>query len=287
MKEVGLVLEGGGLRGVYTAGVLETFLQQNLMIPYVIGVSAGACNAASYISRQSGRNKIVNVDLSSDPRYISWRNFWRNRTLFGMDFLFDEIPNRLVPFDYDAFFQSEQKFIVGTTDCETGEPIYFDKDPSLDMLQVLRASSSLPFISPTVEIASRILLDGGIADPIPLEKSIADGNKRNIVVLTQRASYRKDPFRANWLAKRVYREFPRLIELLATRHEKYNQTLDRIEQLEKEGKLFVFRPSEPFEVGRVKSKPEQSEALYELGRKDAIKRLNELYTWLENNSCEY
>lgn len=186
ISETGLVLEGGGMRGVYTAGVLEYFLEQDLSFPYVIGVSAGACNAASYLSKQKGRNRIVNVDYVTDPRYISWRNFFKSRQFFGMDFIFDEIPNKLVPYHFEEFYKNQSEFVIGTTDCHTGKPVYFNrKDYGKDVLKVLKASSSLPFISPEVDFNKRVLLDGGISDPIPIKKAQQDGYKKNIVILTR------------------------------------------------------------------------------------------------------
>ncbi len=156
MKDVGLVLEGGGMRGVYTAGILEYFMEQNIYFPYVIGVSAGACMAASYLSRQMGRNRTVNIDFVNHPNYLSFRNFLRNKQLFGMDFIFDEIPNKHVPYDYESFYQSKEEFVVGTTDCESGQPVYFKKDDyGNDMLKIIRASSSLPFVAPIIEFKGK------------------------------------------------------------------------------------------------------------------------------------
>src|SRR5690625_116326 len=152
MVNAGLVLEGGGMRGLYTAGVLEYFLEQNLYFPYNIGVSAGACMAASYLSRQKGRNKKVNLGYIDDKRYISFSNFIKNREVFGMDFIFDEIPNRLVPFDMSTFLKNSEEFVIVTTDCETGEPVYYDKtNHGHDLVLLLRASSSLPFIASSVK----------------------------------------------------------------------------------------------------------------------------------------
>jgi predicted patatin/cPLA2 family phospholipase len=141
----GLVLEGGGMRGVYTAGILEFFLEKALYFPYVIGVSAGACNAISYIAKQKGRNKRVNIEFIRDSRYLSYRNLWKEKSMFGMDFIFDELPNKLVPFDYETFQRTEHTFIVGATDCLTGKPVYFNNHQEDNMNVVLRASSSLPF----------------------------------------------------------------------------------------------------------------------------------------------
>ena len=179
MMQAGLVLEGGGMRGLYTAGVLEYFMEKDLYFPYNIGVSAGACMAASYLSRQKGRNKRVNLDFVEDKRYISFSNFIRKREIFGMDFIFDEIPNRLVPFDMDTFRESPEEFVIVTTDCETGEAVYYDKtNHGDDLVKLLRASSSLPFVASSVEYKGRHLLDGGIVDPIPIKKAQADGYEK-------------------------------------------------------------------------------------------------------------
>ncbi|MCX7708740.1 MAG: patatin family protein, partial [Clostridia bacterium] len=171
MEKVGLVLEGGGMRGLYTAGVLECFLERGLYFNYVVGVSAGACNAASYISRQKGRNKIVNTRFVKDWRYLSLRNLLLKKSAFGMDFIFDEIPNKLVPFDFETFYKENCDFYVGATDCRTGKAVYFSKDEMKKDFDALRASSSIPLLSPIVHINSMELLDGGVADPIPIRKS--------------------------------------------------------------------------------------------------------------------
>ncbi len=282
MKDTGLVLEGGGMRGIYTAGVLEHFMEQDLYVPYVIGVSAGACFGASYLSRQKGRNRKVNIDLVSHPNYLSIQNFIKHRQLFGMDFLFDEIPNRLVPYDYETFYQGPEEFVVTTTDCHTGLPVYFKRtDYGREILTVIRASSSLPFIAPVVEFKGKHLLDGGIVDSIPIKKAEADGNKRNIVILTREASYVKKKSNMKWLLKKTYRQYPKLIESVLSRDKMYNATMTHIREQEKQGNLFVISPSTNLKVGRVERNKKKLEGLYSLGMEDAKKEFKRLEDWLK------
>ncbi|MDQ6422396.1 patatin family protein [Paenibacillus sp. LHD-117] len=280
-ETIGLVLEGGGMRAVYTAGVLECLMEHDLYFPYNIGVSAGACMGASYLSRQAGRNLTVNVDYVSDPRYISWSNLWKKREMFGMDFIFDEIPNRLVPFDYGAFEASAERYVVGTTDCETGESVYYERgEPGFDLLTLLRASSSLPFIARIVEFGGRKLLDGGLSDPIPLRKAEKDGNARNILILTRNESYRKSPNRMAWMVRRAYGNYPKLVETMLRRHEVYNETLAYIAEQERRGAAFIIRPTETLSVGRMERDPKKLGALYEQGYEDAKRTLPELKAWM-------
>jgi len=281
VEEIGLVLEGGGMRAVYTAGVLEYFSEQGLYLPYTIGVSAGACMAASYLSRQKGRNKVVNIDWVSDPRYLSWKNWLKKRQLFGMDFIFDEIPNKLVPFDYEAFAASREELVVGTTDCETGEAVYHYKSaPGFDVLPALRASSSLPFIAPVVEYGGRPLLDGGISDPIPLRRAERDGHARNVLVLTRNEDYRKSANRFPWLLRRAYGRYPEFVKTMLRRHEVYNETLEYIGKQEKAGQTFVIRPVAKLEVGRMERDPVKLGALYDQGYEDAKKLMPSLREWM-------
>ncbi|MBB3113213.1 putative patatin/cPLA2 family phospholipase [Paenibacillus phyllosphaerae] len=281
MESIGLVLEGGGMRGVYTAGVLEYFSEQGVYFPYTIGVSAGACMAASYLSRQQGRNRTVNVEWVKDSRYISWGNLLKKGQLFGMDFVFDEIPNKLVPFDYKALEASTEEFVIGTTDCRTGETVYYKKsEPDFDVLHILRASSSLPFIAPIVEHAGRQLLDGGISDPIPLRKSQQDGNKRNVLVLTRNREYRKSPNRFAFAIRRAYGKYPAFVDRMLKRHETYNSTLAYIDEQESKGTTFVIRPQEPLVVGRMERDSKKLDALYRQGYEDAKRLLPSLQAWM-------
>lgn len=280
-NKVGLVLEGGGMRGVYTAGVLEFFLEHEIAFPYVIGVSAGACNAASYLSKQKGRNKTVTIDYASDPRYISWRNYFKNRQFFGMDFIFDEIPNKHVPYHYDVFYNSPTEFVVGTTDCLTGEPIFFKKeDYQRELLTVLRASSSLPFIAPEVKYQEKTLLDGGISDPIPIKKAQQDGFSKNIVILTRNEGYMKKPSRFHFLVNRKYPEFHGLQKALRNRYKVYNDTMAYLEKEEKAGNVFIIRPNDPLKVGRMERNPEKLKELYNKGYEDARSSLEKLNQWI-------
>ncbi|PLR98846.1 patatin-like phospholipase family protein [Bacillus sp. T33-2] len=273
----GLVLEGGGMRGVYTAGILEYFLEKEIFFPYVIGVSAGACNAASYLSKQKGRNRTVNIDYVSDPRYISWKNYFQSRQFFGMDFIFDEIPNKLVPYHYDAFNENPTELVVGTTDCKTGDPVYFGKkEYGNDLLTVLKASSSLPFIAPEIHYRDRILLDGGISDPVPLKKAQLDGNRKNVVILTRNEGYVKKPSKLQFLVKRKYPQYIGLQKALAARYKLYNETIKYIVEQEEKGDVLVIRPSQPLEVGRMERNPEKLEKLYLQGYEDAKKYVTAL-----------
>ncbi|MRG85852.1 patatin-like phospholipase family protein [Salinibacillus xinjiangensis] len=288
MKNTGLVLEGGGMRGVFSAGVLQYLMEQELYFPYVIGVSAGACNGSSYISRQKERNKIVNIEYITHPEYISYKRFFTKRELFGMDFIFDRLPNELVPFDFDTFHQANEEFVVGTTDCETGEPVYYKKSTHQDhMLTLLRASSSLPFMAPEIEFEGRKLLDGGISDPIPIRKSEQDGNEKNIVILTRNRDYRKSPAKFNWLLKRKYGHYDGLVRAMMNRHEMYNQTIAYLEEQEKKGKVFIIRPTEKLEVGRIERNPDKLSALYDKGYEQAKSSLNQLKQFLNQTNDVY
>ncbi|MBM7584195.1 putative patatin/cPLA2 family phospholipase [Bacillus pakistanensis] len=270
LKNTGLVLEGGGMRGVYTAGALEFLLENDVEFPYVIGVSAGACIAASYLSKQKGRNKKVNIGFAKDPRYLSWRNYWKNRELFGMDYVFDEIPNRIIPFDYETFHNGESEFVIGTTDCKTGKAAYFTRnDYKEDVLTPLRASSSLPFVAPVVEFQSRFLLDGGISDPIPIHKAMADGFKKNVVILTRNKEYRKKPSKFVSLLRRKYPDYPYLINTMINRFNLYNQTLEFLEEEERKGNVLIIRPILPLKVSRIEKNPRKLEALYQQGYQDS------------------
>lgn len=282
MKGTGLVLEGGGMRGVYTAGVLDYFMDKDIYFPYVIGVSAGACNAASYLSRQRGRNRIVNVDYVRHPEYISYKNLLLKRKgLFGMDFIFDEIPNKHEPFDFEAFSNAKERLVIGTTDTNTGMPVYFEKaDHNDNILTVLRASASLPLMAPIIEYKGKKLLDGGIADPIPIHKSRADGNQRNVIVLTQNEGYRKSRTKMEWLAKKIYNVHPGMAHVMLNRYQHYNQTLDEIEEMERRKEVFVIRPKQKLEVGRAERNPIKLNALYERGIEDAMNVYEELENFL-------
>lgn len=263
--KTGLVLEGGGLRGVFTAGVLDAFLEGNFHADYVIGVSAGAANGVSYVSGQKERGLRTNTDYLHDPRYMGLRSLLLHRSLFGMDFIFHEIPQHLDPFDYQAFYENPCEFWTGAIDIRTGETVYFGKEEIGDDLEALRATTSLPLLSQPVAYQGRLLLDGGTADPIPVRRALADGCDRVVVVLTRERGYRKSPqsFRAAY--RSAFRRYPAMIHALDTRHRIYNDTLDFLAGLECGGTAAVIAPASPPQVHRIERDRDKLLALYQEG----------------------
>ncbi len=280
MKNVGLVLEGGGMRGVYTSGVLDFFMEKDLYFPYVIGVSAGACNAVSYVSKQKGRSKKATIDSIEDPEYMNYRNLFEYGSLLHMDMIFDEFPNKIIPFDYDTFFANKQECVIVTTNCITGKSEYFYKKDSQDIMNICRASSSIPLLSPIVEVDGTPMLDGGITDSIPIQKSIQDGNIRNVLVLTRDQTYRKKPSKIKWIIEKAYKEYPYLQKSIFNRYQMYNDTLDFILEQEKEGKVFVIRPQKPVQIRRMEKNVERLTALYTQGYEDGKRVYDLLMNWL-------
>lgn len=273
----GLVLEGGGLKGNYTAGVLDAFLDKRLVFPYVIGVSAGAGMGCSYVSGQKGRNLEILRCFHGDPRYLSFRSFITTGSLFGMDFVFHRIPHSLIPFDWNRFAASPIRFTAVCTDCETGKAVYFEKEPEAgaeNFYTILEASSSMPYVAPMVAHNGRKYLDGAVTDAIPLEKAVSEGFARNVIVLTNPAGYRKkqEPHPPDGL---LYFGRKPLIEALKTRVKRYNESLERAEAEERAGKVIIIRPSKDLKVSRVEKDREKLERLYELGYQDANVMLKE------------
>ena len=260
-----LVLEGGGMRGVFTSGVLDYLMDKNIYFPYTIGVSAGACNGLSYASRQRGRAKISNIDLLDKYHYISPKFFLSNKSILNMDFLFDEMPNKVLPYDFDTYFASPDHFIMVTSKCKTGKAEYFEEKPSPKrLLQICRASSSLPFVSPIVWIDGKPMLDGGICDPVPFRKACEDGYDRMVLVLTRNKGYRKDEKEMK-LPSFFYRKYPALRNRLCHRMREYNKAMDEIESMEKNSRAIVIRPQKPLEVGRIEQNIKKLTDLYEEG----------------------
>ncbi|SHN10690.1 patatin-like phospholipase family protein [Gracilibacillus kekensis] len=269
MKDIGLVLEGGGSRGVYTAGVLRFLMEQDLYFPYVIGVSAGACNGSSYISKQIDRNRITTIDYVDHPEYLSFRNWLTKRQIFGMDFIFDKLPNQLVPFDYQTFNDAEQEFVVGVTDCHTGEPLFYRKSQHADdMITLLRASSSLPLVAPVVQFDQKSLMDGGISAPIPVHQSLKDGNHKNVVILTRNRGYYKKPQSFSWYINKKYQQYPGLLKALKRRHQEYNDTINYLFEEEEKGNIFIICPTEKLTVGRIEKNKKKLTSLYNRGYQD-------------------
>ncbi|KFN03168.1 patatin family protein [Bacillus clarus] len=281
MKNIGLVLEGGGMKGLYTAGVLEYFMEKGLFFPYVVGVSAGACMGATYLSRQKGRNKKVNTELVADHRYISYRNLIQKRELFGMDFLFDEVPNKIVPFDFPTFLNSNEQFVIGTTDCESGQAVYYNKkEHGDDILKIIRASSSVPFIAPVVEYDGKKLLDGGIIDPIPVHKAQKDDYLKNIVIMTKPEGYEKQRNKFSSLAKILYRRYPKIAELLVEHYRFYNETVSYMYSNEQKDNFYVIQPSVQLPISGIERNQEKLVNLYNLGYSDAHNHYEQLLKWM-------
>ena len=266
MKNSGLVLEGGGLRGYYTAGVLDVFLEEGIEFPYIIGVSAGVGMGCSYVSRQKGRNLEILTKYRSDPRYLSFRSYLKTGNMFGLDFIYGTIPDELVPFDHETFNRSSGRFVTVCTDCESGNPVYYDKEGE-DILTVMKASAAIPFISRMVPYKGRKLLDGAITDAIPLAKAISEGYKKNVVILTNPAGFRKHE-ETQPPIKLMYGKYPGLADALRSRVAAYNTCMDLVESEEKAGNALVLRPSMDLGVTRMEKSVEKLKALYELGCRD-------------------
>lgn len=281
MKQIGLVLQGGGMRGVYTSGVLDYFMEQNLYFPYVIAVSAGACNASAYLSRQKGLAKIMHINYINDSRYMGYTNLFLKKGIFNMDFIFDEIPRKLEPFHFETFHASEQRFIVGVTDCSTGASVYYDKQDCANIFTIIRASCSMPFVTSIVDYQGTKLLDGGIADPIPIERSITDGNQRNVIVLTNEGSHLiSKPPNLTWLARTVYPQYKSLIASIFNHYNVYNQTMNRITHLINENKVFVIRPSRSIKIKGIERNPKKLIELYDQGYEDTKNSYDKIRTWM-------
>ena len=281
-KRVNLILEGGGMRGLYTAGVLDFFHDKKINFLDIVGVSAGACNAVSYISRQRGRNLAINAGYCRDKRYMSFAGLITRGSIFNMDFLFGDIPNELVPFDYEAYTNAPNRLTAVVTDCETGEPVYYPiKDMHCDDVYV-RASSSIPLVSPIVEADGRKLVDGGTADSIPINYSVKQGFDKNVVVLTQHNGYQKKANKYINLIKHRIRQYPKLIAAMENRHIDYNDSLKLVHELEKAGKAFVLCPKEPLGISRFEKNNEKLKNLYNLGYNDAAARYSELIEFISD-----
>ncbi|MDZ7547927.1 patatin-like phospholipase family protein [Clostridium perfringens] len=280
MESTSLILEGGGMRGAYTAGVLDLLLDKEIDIKYCIGVSAGACNCVSYISKQHKRNYRVNINYVNDKRYLSFNNLIKTGSAFGMDMLFDIIPNQLEPFDYEKFKSSGVKFLVGATNCETGKPEFYNIKDVSDGYDALKASISLPLVAKIIEFDNKKLLDGGIAAPIPIQKAIDDGIEKHVVILTQHKGYTKSKTKMMSIIKRKYKKHPALIDVMENRYRIYNDTLEKLDKLEQEGKCFVIRPSSPLDVSRFERNKDKLEAIYNKGYEDAEKLSEELIKFL-------
>ena len=264
-NKTGLVLEGGGMRGVFTSGVLDALMKHEVYFPYVVAVSAGACNALSYMSRQIRRARWANIDMLKKYDYISLRSLIVNGSIFDPDILYNRFPNEIIPFDYDTYERNPAVFEVVTTNCRTGLAEYLsEKHDHSRLTQIVRASSSLPFVAQITEVDGTPMLDGGIVDSIPIVRAMDTGHTDNVVVLTRNRGYRSTELDFK-MPRFVYRDYPRLRVALSRRVEEYNRQLDLVERMEDWGEIVVIRPERPLEVGRICQDVEKLERLYEEG----------------------
>lgn len=261
-NKIGLVLEGGGMRGAFTCGVLDYLLDNNIEFPYSIGVSAGAGNGLSYVSKQRGRAKYITIDLMKERQYISISNLLSKGFLIDMDLLYKEVPNKIYPYDFETYSNSSTEYEIVTTDCNSGKACYFsNQETEKKLVEIARASGSLPYVSPIVFIDNIPMLDGGLTDSIPVERAFSQGCTKCVVILTRNKGYRKR--KGNFpMPDFIYKKYPNLQKVLKNRHACYNEQLELIEKLEAEGKLLVIRPKNPIKVDRIEKDTDKLEELY-------------------------
>lgn len=279
-EKVGLVLEGGGMRGIFTAGVLDFFLEKSIAFDYCIGVSAGACHACSFLAGQHRRAFDVSVDYLRDKRYCSLYSLLTTGDLFGARMLYETIPNELYPVDNDFFLRSHTDFHAVVTNCVTGEAEYPQIRDLRRDIGFVRASSSLPFVSNMVMLSGTPYLDGGISDSIPVAQAMDAGCTKVVAILTQPKEYRKKPAKLHPILLHRYKEYPHLIRQMKTRHVRYNDTLEFLYYQEEKGNVFVIQPQRPVGLRRVEKSRQKLQAAYELGYAEAMERFQPLAEYL-------
>lgn len=277
----GLVLEGGGMRGLFSTGVLDAFLKEGITVDGMVGVSAGACLGCNYKSRQIGRALRYNIKLRKDPKYMGWRSLIKTGDFIGAEYTYHYVPTYVDVFDREAFADNPMKFEVVCTDVWTGGPIYKQIDTITDeTLDWIRASASLPLLSRPVELEGHVMLDGGMADAIPLRYWQSQGYDKNIVILTQPRDFRKKKTGMMPLFRLLMRKYPAVIEAMAHRHQMYNDQLDYILEEEKRGKTLLIFPPSKLNIGRVEQSADKMSAIRQLGEDTAMAMMERIKAFL-------
>ena len=279
---VGLVLEGGGMRGLYTAGVLDTFLEAGIKVDGVVSVSAGALFGVNFLSKQKGRAIRYNKKYASYPNYMGLRSWLKTGNVVNKDFAYYKVPMELDVFDEKAFEESGVPFYATVTNLATGKPEYHKVDNVFDQMELLRASSALPLASKIVEWKGQKYLDGGLSDSIPVDFARNLGFDKLIVVLTRPIDYRKKPSSGR-LYRLFYRKYPNFVKVASKRYQHYNDTVEHIIELEKSGQVFVIRPSQSIDIGRLEKDPDKFEEVYQHGVADAEQSMADLSVYLTTN----
>lgn len=279
--KTGLVLEGGAQRGIYTAGVLDVFMEQGISFDGVIGVSAGAIHGCSFVAKQHGRSIGYTLKYCRDKRYMSYYSLLTTGNIVGEKFCYHDIPQKLYPFDNEAFEKSKTKFYVTCSNLETGEAEYIHCEELRKKISYLRASASMPFVSQICKINGKKYLDGGICDSIPVQAFKKMGYDKCVSVHTRVARYRKSKNKLSWLAGIIYHKYPKFAEAIKNRHIMYNRELEDIENMEKEGKVFIIRPSRLIKISHMEKDLSVLNTVYNMGRDDAIANLEKLKKFLE------
>jgi len=271
----GLVLEGGTFRGIFSAGFMDGLLKNDVMFEYVIGVSAGISNGVSYVSRQYRRNMEIMENYRRDKHYMGAGNYLKCRSIFGLDFVYDEIPNKLIPFDYEAYHAYKGRVVVGVTNAETGREEYLDGLASDDKWGCLRASCAIPGYFPAIEVDGKPYFDGGIASPICVKRAIKDGCNKNVILLTQPKGFVKKCTKGNvFISQTIRHKYPAMEMPLLARHKLYNDQVHFCEELEKRGKALIFRPTE--KLDSFQSDKDELERYWQMGYDTAEKNIDKI-----------
>lgn len=283
MYQAGLILEGGGMKGIYTAGILDFFMDKKIMFSDCYGVSAGVCHLCNYLSGQRGRSYRISVNYLDMKQYCGTGCLLRTGDLFGVEMNYNLIPNYLDPYDCEAFAAYEGRAFAVATDIRTGKPVYLPLEDMPRDIVAVRASSSLPLVSRNVEIDGALYLDGGISDSIPIRQSMRDGNRKNVVIMTKEEGFVRQPAGVELAAVKMrYLRYPKVYELIRERHLTYNETVRFLEEKQRAGEVFVIRPKQKSSVSRIEKDKEKMTALYEEGYRDAENCYLELLEYLES-----
>lgn len=274
-------MEGGGMRGLFTTGIIDVLLEQGIDFPCVVGVSAGACFGVNYKSRQIGRALRYNVQMVGNPEYMSLRSMLRTGEYINSNYCYHVVPTQIDVFDNQAYMSNPMEFHIVCTDISTGKPLYHKLDKvDHNGLDWIRASASLPIVSKPVFMDGTPLMDGGLSDSLPLRYIESLGYRRNVVILTQPLGYRKKPMKGIWLYRMLYPRYPKLAECLQNRHEMYNRELEYVERQAELGNVLLIAPPEPLKIGRVEQNPERMKAITQLGRDVAMQNLDRIRAFM-------